>query len=169
MVGGIAVRTYIAIAAPALVLTTARCVALVLAVFGHHPWWPDDQLNLSEAAGMRDIAEVARRIQQGEDPNAKREIRPGLLFDNPVSLTPLEAAVEAGDSAMIDVLFRTGAVLDAGNWSRLRCGTDRDEVVRVFDAHRPSGAAPRCEAVGTGVPASGGLARDAVTSEAEPR
>jgi hypothetical protein len=87
------------------------------------------------------VAEVARRIQQGEDPNAAREIRPGLLFDHTVRLTPLEAAVEAGDSAMIDVLFREGAGPDAATWSRLRCATDREEVIRLFDAHRPSGAA----------------------------
>jgi hypothetical protein len=112
----------------------------VLAAFGHHPWWPDDQLNIAEAAAMRDAAEVARRIQQGEDPNTNHEIRPGLLFGHAVSLTPLEAAVEAGDSAMIDVLLRAGAGLDAGTWSRLRCGTDRDDVIRIFDAHRPAGA-----------------------------
>ena len=143
-------RAYaLAIAAPALLLTAARCIALVLAFFGHHPWWHDDQLNIAEAAAMRDVAEVARRMQQGEDPNADHEIRPGLLFGHAVSLTPLEAAVEAGDSAMIDVLFRAGAVPDAGTWSRLRCGTDREEVIRVFDAHRPAGAAP-CDPVVAG-------------------
>jgi len=141
------VRIHAAIAAPALLLTAARCIALVLAVPGHHPWWPDQQLNLSEAAGMRDLAEVSHRIQQGEDPNAAREIRAGLLFDRPVSLTPIEAAVEAGDSAMLDVLFRSGVELDAATWSRLRCGTDREEVARIFDAHRPSGAERRCDAV----------------------
>jgi len=141
------VRLLAAIAAPALLLTAARCVALVLAVFGHHPWWPDQQLNLSEAAGMRDAAEVLHRIQQGEDPNVQQEIRPGLLSDRPVSLSPLEAAVQAGDSVMIDVLFRAGAELDAVSWTRLRCGTDREEMIRVFDAHRPSGAPQRCDAV----------------------
>ena len=138
----------IALAVPVSVLAGARCVALVLAAFGHHPMWPEQGLNLSEAAGSRDLAEVVRLVEQGEeDLNAVREIRSGLLFDHPVRLKPIEAAVEAGDPVMVSALIRLGVVLDAGSWNRLRCGTERVDVIAALDANRPGGAEIRCAAV----------------------
>jgi hypothetical protein len=138
----------VAIAAPAFLLAIARGAALILAIFGQHPLWPDQHLNLSEAAAMRDDAEVVRWIEQGEDPNIKREIRGGLLFDDSVVLTPLEAAVEAGNATTVTVLLRAGALLDTEAWKRLRCDTERTDVAAALDAHRPVGVALGCASAG---------------------
>ena len=138
----------ILIAAPALMITAARGLALILAAFGHHPMWPEWRLNLSEAAAVRDDAEVVQWIEQGQDPNIKLVVRSGLLFDHPVSLTPLEAAAEAGNANTINVLFRVGAVLGPEDWRRLRCGAGRSEVVETLEAHRPPGAELTCTGIG---------------------
>ena len=134
----------VATAAPALMIAGARGLALILAAFGHHPMWPEWDLNLSEAAAVRDDAEVVRWIEQGQDSGNKLVVRSGLLFDYPVSLTPLEAAAAAGNANTINLLFRAGAVLEPEDWSRLRCEAERSDVVETLEAHRPSGAELRC-------------------------
>jgi hypothetical protein len=95
----------VALAAPGCLLAAASAVALMLAAFGHHPMWPHQPTNLAEAAGVRDEAEVARLIEDGENPNVRYPIRPGLIFDVPTRLTPLEAAVAADDAQMVTRLL----------------------------------------------------------------
>ena len=66
------------LAAPGSPLTAALAVALVLAAFGRHPMWPDEpvNLNLSEAAAVRDSGEIVRLVERGENPDAARNVRP---------------------------------------------------------------------------------------------
>jgi len=132
----------IALAAPGCLLAVVW--ALAMAAFGGHPMWRQEDLNLSEVAAVRDQAEVVRLVERGEDPNMTREVRKGLLFDHPSTLTPLEAAVESGDDNMIHVLLAGGASLDAEIWNRLRCNTDRSEILAALDAHAPTDADRRC-------------------------
>jgi hypothetical protein len=132
------------LAAPGCILAAASALALVMAAWGRHPLWPQQQLNLSEAAALRDRAEVVRLVERGADPNVRNEIRAGLLFDHPSRLSPLEAAVESGDGNMIHTLLAAGVSLDAETWARLRCHTDRREIIAALDAHVPAGADPRC-------------------------
>lgn len=109
--------------------------------------WPDHRLNLSEAAAASDEAEVVRLIGHGEDPNIRRDIRPGLLFDHAVRLTPLEAAVVSQRTVMVERLLGNGALMDAVTWNQLRCLADGYEMPPFLDRRRPAGAVMRCEAV----------------------
>ena len=136
-----------ALAAPACVLAAGLALALALGAFGHHPMWPHHPLNLSEAAAVRDEAEVVRLIGYGEDPNVRRDIRPGVLFNYAVRLTPLEAAVASRRAQMVERLLANGALMDADLWNSLRCLARGHEVPHVLDRHRPEGAGLRCEGI----------------------
>ena len=135
----------VALAAPAVVVTAGLTLALVFGVFGRHPMWPDDGLNLSEAAATSDEADVVRLIERGEDPNIRRDIRPGVLFDRAVRLTPLEAAVVSQRTVMVERLLANGAVMDAAVWSQLRCLAGGNEMPPFLDRRRPAGAVATCE------------------------
>lgn len=132
---------------PGCLLAVASVVALTMAAFGHHPMWPHQPTNLAEAAGVREEAEVARLLEQGHDPNARYPIRPGLIFDHPTRLTPLEAAVANDDSEMVRRLLAQGAGMDAALWTHLRCIAGGDDVPSTLDQYRPAGALPRCDGV----------------------
>jgi hypothetical protein len=134
-------------AAPAVALGACLLMALVLGVFGRHPMWPDDKLNLSEASAAKDEAEVMRLIGYGEDPNVVRDVRAGLLTDHAVQLTALEAAVVSQRTEMVERLLQNGAVMDARVWSRVRCMAGGNEMPSYLDARRPAGAEARCEEV----------------------
>ena len=135
----------LALAAPASLLVGAMTAMLVIAVVAGHPMWPHQRLNLSEAAAVRDSAEVVRQIEAGEDPNASREIRAGLLGDGPVRMTPLEAAVAAEDAEVVGRVLEKGGRVDAKLWNRLRCLTRDEEVAALLDSRLPPGADAGCE------------------------
>ena len=137
----------IALAAPAGVLAAGLALSLVLGAFGRNPIWPDQHLNVSEAAAARDEAEVLRLIAHGEDPNIPRDVRPGLLVDRVVRVTPLEAAVLSQRGVMVERLLANGAVIDDTAWNRLRCLAEGNEAAHVLDRHRPAGAVMRCDGV----------------------
>jgi hypothetical protein len=135
----------VSLAAPGFLLVGAMTAMLLIAVVAGHPMWPYQPLNLSEAAAVRDSAEVVRQIEAGEDPNASREIRAGFLGDGPVRMTPLEAAVAAEDAEVVGRVLEKGARLDAEQWNRLRCQAQDEEVAALLDSQRPPGATAGCE------------------------
>jgi hypothetical protein len=137
-------RGRIALATPGCVVLIGLTAGLVLAPFDRHPLWPRQQLNLSEAAAVRDAAEIVRLIESSEDPNAARDVRPGLLAQEAVRATPLEAAVAMKDPEIARVLLVNGAVMDAQVWSRLRCSADGDEMTEYLDRRRPAKAVMDC-------------------------
>jgi hypothetical protein len=136
-----------ALATPACVLAAGLALALMFGVVGRHPMWPDGNFNLSEAAAVRDEAEVVRLIEYGENPNSRRDVRPGLLFDSTVRLTPLEAAVASQRAEMVGLLLSNGAVLDPALWNQLTCLDNDGEVSVVLERYRPAGVTLRCEGV----------------------
>jgi hypothetical protein len=135
---------WIALAAPGCLVVAGVAAGLVLAPFDRHPIWPRQQLNLSEAAAVRDVAEIVRLIETSEDPDVARDIRPGLLAEQAVRATPLEAAVAAKDPEIARVLLVNGAVMDAQAWSRLRCSAEGDEMTAYLDRRRPVKAVMDC-------------------------
>jgi hypothetical protein len=137
----------IGLAAPGCALAAASAVALTLAVVDRHPMWPHQPLNLTEAAGTRDEAEVTRLVEDGADATVAHSIRPGLLFDVETRLTPLEAAVAARDPEMLDRLFDLGIEVDASLWTHLRCLADERRTAPILDARRPPGAVLDCDGV----------------------
>ncbi|NOT26953.1 MAG: hypothetical protein HOP16_12710 [Acidobacteria bacterium] len=135
------------LAAPGCLLAVMSAGALTLAPFDRHPWWPHQRTNLAETAGVRDEAEIINLIRQGHDPNAKYPLQPGVIFDFPISLTPLEVAVAVGDALMAERLLTNGAVLDAAKWGLLRCVAERDDVSSVLERYRPPDAELNCDGV----------------------
>ena len=134
----------IAVGAPGCLLAAASLVALTMAAFGEHPMWPHAEINLAEAAGSREEAEIVRLIEHGQDPNARYPVRAGFVFDSAVRLTPLEAAVVNGDASIAGQLFARGVALDASSWMALRCFAADSRVAPVLDEHRPAGVTLDC-------------------------
>ena len=137
-------RARIALAIPGCLVLAGLAIGLVLALFDRHPIWPRQRLNLSEAAAVRDVAEIVRLIESSEDPDAARDVRPGLLADTAVRATPLEAAVAMRDPEIARVLLANGAVMDAPVWTRLRCAADGEEMTAYLDRRRPAKAIMDC-------------------------
>jgi hypothetical protein len=137
--------TAVAIAAPAVVLGAVLAVSLVLSVFGQSPIWPDHQLTLPEAIAVSDDAEIVRLMDAGQDLSIAYSVRPGVLFERPASLTPLEAAVQSHRADLVERLLASGARVDGVIWNRLRCLAGDDSVVAVLERHRPGGVAIRCD------------------------
>jgi hypothetical protein len=135
-----------ALAVPSGLVIAGLAAGLLLAPFGRHPLWQQPELNLSEAAAVRDSAEIVRLIEEhSEDPNAVREVRPGLLADQAIRVTPLEAAVAAKDVEIARVLLVNGATMDADVWNHLRCSADGDEMTEFLDRRRPPDSILRCD------------------------
>jgi hypothetical protein len=136
-----------ALALPGCLMAAASVVALTLALFGRHPMWPHEPLNLAEAAGVRGEAEVVRLIELGQDPNVRHVVRPGLRFGHPTSLTPLEAAVANDDPEVVRRLLAMGAMMDSAQWTYLRCIAEGEHVRLALDEIGPADATPRCDGV----------------------
>jgi hypothetical protein len=129
------------------VLAIASVIALTLAAVDRHPMWPHQSLSLAEAAGVRDEAEVTRLVEDGADPNARYPVRPGVVFDVGMRLTPLEAAVASRDPEMVERLLALGTVMDTTLWTYLRCIADNRRVGPMLDGRRPAGSKLQCDGI----------------------
>jgi len=94
---------------PAALLAVARVAFLVLALWDLHPFWLREELNLAEAAALRDRGEVARLLAEGQDPNATYRVRRGAVRDYAMQLTPVEAARATGRDEVVQILLDAGA------------------------------------------------------------
>lgn len=103
----------IALALPAAVVTLALACVAGAEMFGAHPLTMGAPRSVPEAIVMRDAAGAARLIEEGADVHAIGLVRAGVLTDRPVLLTPLEAAVLADATAMLDFLAARGAAVPA--------------------------------------------------------
>jgi hypothetical protein len=140
-------RSHVALAlvcAPILVAGSAWVVVLAWAAASSHPIWSLDPRNAAEAAAFRDGATMVRLIESGAGPRQPGEIRAGLIADEPIVLTPMDAAVAARRPELVQLLFDLGLSLDAASWVHAWCaGTDGD-VRSLLREHRPEGAAEEC-------------------------
>ena len=85
------------------------CLALVLlAVSGSHPFWPRTPVTLAEAAALQSGWEVVRQLADGVNPDAPQRVRAGILGAGVAELSTWEAAVEANQVAVLELLFNEG-------------------------------------------------------------
>jgi hypothetical protein len=108
-----------AVAVPHLVVFAAGVWLLVGWAIGLDPFWPTGTLTLSEAAAVRDHAEVVRLIEAGHDPNRRWPVRAGLLDGAAQMISPLEAAVRIRRLSLVELLMRSGAAPDMQERSAL--------------------------------------------------
>ena len=79
-------------------------------------------------------------------------MRAEFLRNDPLIVTPLEAAVGADRVDMMEVLLENGAVLDAATWTRLMCfatAIEADEPRALLEQRRPDDASLACDHVQT--------------------
>jgi hypothetical protein len=141
-----------ALAVPGTLLILATAVMLLGLPFGIDPLWRVEPLTLAEAAALRDNGEVVRLIHAGGNPNAPATVRAEFLRNDPLTITPLEAAVGSDRPDMIEVLLENGASLDAATWTQLMCfatAIEADEAMDLLARRRPGDASPTCEHVQT--------------------
>jgi hypothetical protein len=100
---------HFALACPALLVTLGLTVFACAEMLGAHPLTMGPPRSVPEAIAMRDEAGAARLIEEGADVRAIGLVRPGILTDRPLLVTPLEAAVLVDATAMLDFLVARGA------------------------------------------------------------
>lgn len=101
------------VGAPGLLVALARAAMLAAELSDVHPYWPRVDVNLAEAAALRDGGEVARLLEAGADPNERYTVRRGYLRNRPMTVTPIEAARAAGRPEIEALLLTAGARLPA--------------------------------------------------------
>jgi hypothetical protein len=133
--------------APVVLLAAVFLVTLTLSARGDHPLWRTEALNLSEAAALRDLGEVARLLAAGADPRAPLPVRGGFLYQEPATLTPADTAVLADRSEVLQLLVDYGLWLDPAQWTRAWCNARSKDVRDVLEQVRPDGTVPVCAPV----------------------
>lgn len=123
-----------------LLLVTSVALAAG-AVVGIEPFWPVEEVSLSEAATLEDIASVVQMIRHGADPSAPAPVRAGVLRAHAVRVTPVEAAVDARRADVLRVLLGNGATLSAPARLPLLChaeARDAEDVVALLASLPPA-------------------------------
>jgi hypothetical protein len=123
---------------------------LLRALFGAHPLWRAEPVNLSEAAALRDSATVVQLIRGGEDPYRRREIRADLLFNDRVELTAFEAAIASGRAEIMEILLWSSSPPAPAEWTRLRCLSklqETEDIDEVLDRYTSEPVVLQCDQV----------------------
>ncbi len=130
------------VAAPPLIAIILWLGMLAITgISGTHPVWNVRARSISEAAAFRDAGAVVRLAKPGSNLNQPQSVRAGIISDQPLMLTPIEAAAVSRQSEMVQLLLNLGASLDdAAEWQRAWCLAGDSEARILLDAHRPSGA-----------------------------
>ena len=142
----VARRAALVVAVPPILLALGWAGVLVVTAFtGEHPLWKLEARNLAEAAALRDSGLIVRLVENGVDLRDAGPVRPGILFDHPMTLTPLEAAAASRDSSIVQLLFDLGAMPDIAGWQRAWCLATASSVQDVLKQYQPPGARTECD------------------------
>ena len=135
------------VAAPAVLLATVTLALMLLGVAGINPFWPDTNLTFAEAAALRDRATVQQFLDRGADPYLPSTIREGLISGEPLTLTPMRAAIRENRSEVVAALLaRTPAERNAPlvcAWYEQAVARKSDEIPALLAARFP-GEVARC-------------------------
>jgi hypothetical protein len=138
------------LAFPALLVVVAIWV-LIGALFGVHPLWSEPDLTMAEAAALKDRATIQRLIWSGIDPNTPARVRPGILKDHELLVTPLQASVGTRTPVTMEFLLALGARMDARERAVVTCLAMQEEAREILDvlANDPAHETPDCEHIAT--------------------
>jgi|SRR5919109_1567069 hypothetical protein len=102
-------------------------------------FWHEGQVNLVEAALLKDGGEIQRQLWNGANPRRRDRARAQLVDrtrHTDAFLTPMEAAIFQRRGDLAGLLLRWGAVTDAEEAGRLRCLARRQhaqDVARLIE------------------------------------
>jgi hypothetical protein len=133
-----------ALAVPPLAWIAAATLILIAAFFGYRALAAPADLTMSEAAVLRDEAELLRQIGHGASPDIEYMIRRGMLSEQDYILTPLEAAIAARHAEVVQLLVDNGTKLTDANLPRLVClarFNETPDIAAFLQVHLPPGAA----------------------------
>ena len=129
-----------ALAAPGVLLVVLTAGMLTLAAVGVDILWRAETVTVPEALVLGNVAEAARLLEGGADPDAPATVRAGYLLGESVSLTPLEAAVAINRLEGFELMLDYGARIDASSWPRLYCLALRSDATIVLPKLESRGA-----------------------------
>lgn len=115
------------------VLATLAVGWSVLAAAWGGPGSGGAPVNMAEAAGLGNAADVLRRLGVGEDPRSVLPVRPEIISSSVLRASALEAAVWSRQVELVKLLDRWGA-FDGGWRSRIGC-LARDLQAEDIAAH----------------------------------
>jgi hypothetical protein len=107
-------------------------------------------LTISEAAALRDRAELIRLIRAGVDVAARARVRSGIIRDREYMLTPLEAATATQRDEIVRLLVSEGAPLDESSFPTVYCiaaSSGFETIVELLRKVAPDREPPQCENV----------------------
>jgi hypothetical protein len=138
-----------ALAGPAILWLALALVATVAAIVGYTAA-TSQGLTLSEAAALRDRAELVRLIRAGGDARARSRVRGGIIREREYVLTPLEAATATQRGDVVELLVREGVPLDESSFPTVYCIAARSEfedIVELLRTLAPDRPLPQCDNV----------------------
>ena len=131
-------------AAPALLATLAVLVFAARELSGKTPLSYGPPINVAEAAGAGQAANVLRFLRDGWDPTQVWPLRPEIISSTVTRATALEAAIWGGRQPLIELLDRRGFIRDAETRRHLACLAGDIGSQEVVAYLFPDGA-PSCE------------------------
>jgi hypothetical protein len=140
------------VAVPPAALAATWLGVHVATLAGRHPVWSTEPQNASEAAAARDGAAIVRLASAGHDLAAAHHVRAGFISDQPVTVTPIDAAVAQRRAEIVQLLFDLGATVNATDWERAWCSTNDVELRAVLQHRRPEAVTPVCAQPDVGEP-----------------
>ena len=138
-----------ALAIPAMLWLVAAVAVMVVSISGS-AGIPSASMTLSEAAALRDRAELVRLIGEGADVEARARVRGGIIREQEYMLTPLEAATVMRRDDVLQLLVAEGARLNDETFSVLYCLASLsgfDDTAAVLRELAPERGAPSCDGV----------------------
>ena len=133
------------------VLGVAAVAILGGVLFGAHTFWDEPELTISEAAALKDRGTILRLIWDGVDPNRPARVRAGILKDDELVLTPLEASVGTRTAATMQLLLAHGVRMDAHERDVIVCLAIKEGAREILEflEQEDSQEQPDCERVAT--------------------
>jgi hypothetical protein len=114
---------------------------LLLAALGIPASVDGRSMNLTEATAVASHADAARLLRDGADPNARARLRAGVVKNEEMMMTPLEAATGAIRTGPVQMLLDHGATIDQANYAVLWCGAksrNNEDMLRLLESRRPA-------------------------------
>jgi hypothetical protein len=145
-------RVAVAVAAPPVVLLTMALVVLISGALGHHPLWPDSRPTISEAIILRDLGALSQALEARPDLQRRYPVRPGMVTDKALELTPFEAALAARRDDVVGFLAQRNITPSTGERQRLRCLAAQQGAVEVLRLFGGAPATGSCTAAESRVP-----------------